>query len=652
LISINPRSGPGWRKPVGVPGALGRREARLFAGAVTLQTVAVAVDLSIPAGYGLALIYVAVMMTALWITDRRLIIALAVLGTLFLVAGYLFSPPTPLPRLSVLVGRTLAAATIWLVAFLALSYQRSRAELLQSESVLLHAQRVAEAGQARLRSILETAPEAIITIDDRGIVDSFSASAEKLFGYEASEVVGRNVSMLMPAPYREEHDNYISRYLQTGERRIIGIGRLVQAQRKDGTTFPMELAVGEVVSGGERTFTGFIRDISSRQRMEQELRQSQRMEAVGQLTGGIAHDFNNLLTVILGNLEMLEPRIQHDAKAAGWLREAYETAQLGAELTGRLLAFARRQPLNPQVVDLGARLAQATNLLKRTLGESIELRTVIGAPEARAEVDPGLLENAILNLCINARDAMPEGGMLTLDLSAVTVDADYAHGHAELHPGRYALVSVSDTGVGMSPEVRDRAFEPFFTTKPVGAGTGLGLSMVYGFAKQSGGHVQIQSAPGQGTTVQLFLPLVAEASSEIDLEGEAALDAYAARGETVLVVEDDARVRRVTVARLEGLGYRVIEAESGPQALDVLAEQGEGVGLLFTDMVMPGGMSGGDLVRTARLRMPSIRVLFTSGFAQPEMVSRGLAESGNWLRKPYTAVDLARKLREVFDQPA
>jgi len=648
LISINPQRRSASREDR-IRGGLLRGEARLFAGAITLQVVAVAVDLSVPAGYGLALIYVGVMMTALWITDRRLIVALAVLGTLFLTLGYLYSPPTPLPRLSVQVGRTLAIATIWLVAILALRYQSSRAELLQSEAVLIQAQRAAEAGQARLRSILETAPEAIITIDEHGIVDSFSASAERLFGYEADEVVGRNVAILMPSPYRERHDEFISRYLRTGDRRIIGIGRVVEAQRKDGTIFPMELAVGEVVIGAERTFTGFVRDLSQRQRMEQELRQSQRMEAVGQLTGGIAHDFNNLLTVIIGNLEMLEPRIEKDSKAVSWLREAYETAQLGAELTGRLLAFARRQPLNPQVIDVSARIGQATSLLKRTLGESIDLRTELSAPYLRARVDPGLLENAILNLCLNARDAMPEGGVLTLEVAAVTVDEDYAHGHSALRQGRYLLVSVSDTGVGMTPEVRERAFEPFFTTKPVGSGTGLGLSLVYGFAKQSGGHVQIQSAPGQGTTVQLFLPLTGEDPAEADT-WVAPLGDFAAQGETVLVVEDDERVRRVTVARLEGLDYRVVQAANGPQALEVLAERGEEIDLLFTDMVMPGGLSGGDLARAARLRIPGLKVLFTTGYAQPEAILRGLAESSDWIRKPYTALDLARKLRQILDR--
>ena len=652
MISINPRGAVVQETADGAARPHSSGETRLFAFALTLQIAAVAVDLVVPAGYGLALVYVAVMMTSLWITDRRMIIALAVLGSVFLWTGFFFSPRTPLPWLSVLVGRTLASGTIWLVAILALNYQRSRAELLQSESTLIQAQRVTEAGQARLRSILETAPEAIITIDERGIVDSFSASAELLFGYDSREVIGRNVSMLMPAHYRHQHDGFISHYLATGERRIIGIGRVVEAQRKDGSIFPMELAVGEVVLGRERIFTGFVRDLTARQRLEQELRQSQRLEAVGQLTGGIAHDFNNLLTVIIGNLEMLEPSVAVDPKATARLKEAYETAQLGAELTSRLLAFARRQPLDPQLVDVSGRIRQASKLLRRTLGEGIDLKTAIVESPMPALVDPSQLENAIFNLCINARDAMPEGGTLTLEAAPVEIDQDNVSSHPELRRGRHVLITVTDTGAGMTPEVRDRAFEPFFTTKPVGAGTGLGLSMVYGFAKQSGGHVQIVSAPGQGTTVHIYLPLVEDAAPEIELDAESALTVFKAQGETILVVEDDARVRRVTVARLTALGYRVVRAGDGSEALQALEQEVEKVDLLFTDMVMPGGLNGGELAKAARRRLPGLKVLFTTGYAQPDMVRHGLVESANWIRKPYTAVDLARKLREVLDAPA
>jgi PAS domain S-box-containing protein len=625
-------------------------QTQFFALALLLELCALIVDVLLPPQFTTGVLYIAAMLMGFWLEDRRSIVLLVVVATLCGIVGYVGEPPPlGLGDSYALSNRAIAIATLWLTGFLALRHRRSAVALRQSEATLRQAQQAAEQGEARLRSILETAPEAIITIDEKGIVDSFSASAEKLFGYDSSEVIGRNVSMLMPSPYREQHDGYLLRYLTTGERRIIGIGRVVEAQRKDGSIFPMELAVGEVASSGQRTFTGFIRDLSVRQRMEQELRQSQKMEAVGQLTGGIAHDFNNLLTVIIGNLEMLEGRIDKESRPATWLKEAYETAQLGAELTSRLLAFARRQPLHPQIVDVGALIGQAAELLKRTLGEGIELRTGVGKNLYRTQIDPNQLETAILNLGINARDAMPEGGTLTLEVANVDVDADYAQMHADLRQGRYVVVSVTDTGIGMPAEVRERAFEPFFTTKPVGAGTGLGLSMVYGFVKQSGGHVQIYSELGQGTTIRIYLPRAAADADATQERSDSTATAYPARGETVLVVEDDPRVRNVTVARLEALGYRVIQAESGPSALKVLAEHGAGIDLLFTDMIMPGGMSGSDLAEEARKRLPALKILFTTGYAQPDVVRRGMAESTNWIAKPYTAIALARKLREILD---
>jgi PAS domain S-box-containing protein len=502
--------------------------------------------------------------------------------------------------------------------------------------------------EARLRSILDTAPEALITISETGIVESFSRSAQSLFGYSAEEVIGRNVSMLMPEPYRSEHDGYLERYRSTGEKRIIGIGRIVSGQRKDGSHFPIELAVGEVQSAAGRLFTGFIRDISATQRVEQELRHAQKMEAVGQLTGGIAHDFNNLLTVILGNLEMLEMRL-HDRRQLELVTEARETAEHGAQLTARLLAFGRRQPLQPQLTDVGRLLGELTPLLRRTLGETITVRSRSDTDLREVLVDPPQLQNAILNLAINARDAMPSGGRLTITAENAELDPDFARLHPEVREGRYVLVAVTDTGVGMSNEVQERAFEPFFTTKQVGSGSGLGLSMVYGFAKQSGGHASIYSEPGHGTTVRLYLPQAALSEGADDVRPTGTRpDHYRAHGETVLVVEDEPRVRRITISRLEDLGYRVLDAPNGPSALTVLDAHPE-FDLLFTDMVMPAGMTGADLAIAARDKRPEIKVLFTSGYAEPDLVERGEAAEAEWLRKPYSVLDLARILRKVLD---
>ena len=516
-------------------------------------------------------------------------------------------------------------------------------------SGLRHAQDDLAYREAHLRSILETVPEAMVVIDDVGTIISFSAAAQRLFGYDEREVLGANVNLLMPEPHRGAHDGYLLRYMTTGERRIIGYGRVVSGMRRDGTTFPMELAVGEARSRGKRIFTGFIRDLTSRQKIEEELRQAQKMEAVGQLTGGIAHDFNNLLTVVSGNLEMAEARVD-DPKVLALLREAQDAADDGAKLTGQLLAFGRRQPLNPQLVDVAQLVSGFSDLLRRTLGEAIELRTVLNGSDLTAQVDTSQLQSALLNLALNARHAMPKGGKLTVELSHTHLDRDYAEMYPQLRTGDFILISVTDTGAGMAPDVRARAFEPFFTTKETGAGTGLGLSMVYGFLKQSGGHVQLYSEVGQGTSVRMFLPAT-RAPGEIAPAGDKASPTPAdlpAGHETILLVEDDSRVRRVAKARLVEAGYKVVEATTGAEALAALALNPQ-VDLLFTDIVMPGGMTGDELAREVRLRQPGIKVLFTSGYAEPHLAGREFASSGSWLKKPYTARELAARLRKLLD---
>ncbi|OJY73486.1 MULTISPECIES: PAS domain-containing sensor histidine kinase [unclassified Rhizobium] len=545
-------------------------------------------------------------------------------------------------------GRPIIVASRWVAAS---SVDPDKQVIVQTNNDISHLKQIQAdlaAREAHLRSILATVPESMIVIDEAGSIASFSTAAEKLFGYSAEEVHGQNVSMLMPSPDREAHDGYLSHYLTTGERRIIGYGRVVSGQRKDGTIFPMELSVGEAIASGKRIFTGFVRDLTSRHKIEEELRQSQKMEAIGQLTGGLAHDFNNLLTVISGNLEMIETRLQ-DTKLLPLVSEAQAAAEDGAKLTAQLLAFGRRQPLNPKLMDVGSFVSGFSDLLRRTVGEAIELRTVITGATNEALVDGSQLQNALLNLAINARDAMPRGGLLSIEISRQRLDADYARMYPEVRTGEYVLIAVTDTGVGMSTETKERAFEPFFTTKGMGAGTGLGLSMVYGFAKQSGGLVQLYSEIGQGTSIRIFLPAQKARSTIESTRADTDKKPDIPQGfERILVVEDDARVRRVTVSRLLDAGYNVIEASNGAEAL-ALFQENHDIALLFTDVVMPGGMAGDELAHKVRALRPEIKVLFTSGYAEPTIAGRELAEAGSWLKKPYTARQLAIRLRELLD---
>ena len=395
--------------------------------------------------------------------------------------------------------------------------------------------------------------------------------------------------------------------------------------------------------------------IEQREKVEEALRQSQKMEAIGQLTGGVAHDFNNLLQVILGNLERLGRRRPGGSPAAAaehrLIEAASRAAGRAATLTQRLLAFSRRQPLTPKSLDLNRLMAGLLDLLGRTLGEAIRVETVLAGGLWRVFADENQLENALLNLAVNARDAMPQGGHLTLETQNARLDEAYARTHQEVRAGDYVMVSVSDTGVGMTKEVLARAFDPFFTTKDIGQGTGLGLSQVYGFVRQSGGHVRIDSAPGLGASIKLYLPRFFELDA-LDIPAPAPAPQPVPLGnphEAILVVEDEDDVRNFTRDTLRELGYDVREAANGPAALDAL-ERNPRLRLLFTDIGLPGGLNGRQLADEVRRRWPGIRVLLTTGYTRDAMVRQGRLDPGvELLIKPFTEADLARKIREVLD---
>jgi signal transduction histidine kinase/ActR/RegA family two-component response regulator len=386
---------------------------------------------------------------------------------------------------------------------------------------------------------------------------------------------------------------------------------------------------------------------------EGRLLQVQKMEAVGKLTGGIAHDFNNMLAIIIGSLDMAERRLSHgDSAIMRFITSAMEGATRAALLTQRLLAFSRQQPLAPAVLDPNAMVAGMSELLRRTLGGQIKLETILAGGLWRCKADRNQLENAIVNLAVNARDAMPKGGSLTLETANAHLDDAYVGAHTEVTAGQYVAIAITDNGGGMTADIIARAFDPFFTTKPVGQGTGLGLSQVFGFVKQSGGHVKIYSEVGHGTTVKIYLPRCFGAQEEAAEKpvGPIALPEGRA-DEIVLVVEDEDRVRRMSVDALRDLGYTVHHASGGAEALKVLATQ-QGIKLLFTDIVMPD-MSGRQLADLAQARMPGLKVLYTTGYTRNAVVHDGTLDPGvAFLAKPFTIALLAAKVRQVLDQPA
>jgi signal transduction histidine kinase/CheY-like chemotaxis protein len=389
------------------------------------------------------------------------------------------------------------------------------------------------------------------------------------------------------------------------------------------------------------------------------LRQAQKMEAVGQLTGGVAHDFNNLLTVILGGLDMIGRQIPALETSPAVLRivRARDMALQGVHravaLTNRLLAFSRQQPLAPKLIDANKLVAGTCELLQRTLGEAICLETVLAGGLWRAHADPNQLENALLNLAVNARDAMPDGGKVTIETANCYLDEAYVTGLTEpVHPGQYVLIAVSDTGIGIDNSILERVFEPFFTTKEVGKGTGLGLSQVYGFVRQSDGHVKIYSEIGEGTTVKIYLPRHVGGGDRSEDADHRRDEAGAIGAETILVVEDDDAVRTSTIEMLSELGYQVLTATNGPAALETLDRRPD-IDLLFTDIVMPGGLNGRQLADKAMLRRPELKVLFTTGYTRNAIVHNGRLDAGvQMISKPYSFSELGAKVRALLDDRA
>ena len=512
-------------------------------------------------------------------------------------------------------------------------HEREAAETARREGEALYG--AIFANTADFLFVVNISPEGHFSLAD------INPAAEAATGLKAEQMRGRAIHELASGPVAERLVGY---YRQVAEAGIPVFTRDQLGLPSGQRSWETVLVPVKGPSGRIERIVGSARDVTDREMAEEQMRRSQRMEAIGQLTGGVAHDFNNLLQVIRGNLEMVEPALVGNEKARQRLRNALHGADRAAQLTRQMLAFARRQPLEPKVVNLGRLVGDLAEMMRRTLGEGVEVETVIGGGLWNTLADPAQVESALLNLAINARDAMPEGGRLTIELSNASLDEAYASRDQEIAPGQYVLLAVSDTGQGMSKATIARVFEPFFTTKVDGKGTGLGLSMVYGFVKQSNGHVQIYSEPGEGTTVKIYLPR----SRKLEEQTIPPTAATRGGGETVMVVEDESAVRAAAVAMLEEAGYRCIEAPNADEALAMLKQDAQ-VDLLFTDVVMPGAVKTRDFVAQAQAMRPGLPVLYTSGYTENAIVHHGRLDEGvSLLSKPYAKDDLARRVAQML----
>jgi PAS domain S-box-containing protein len=536
--------------------------------------------------------------------------------------------------------------------------------------------------EQQISTILEIAADAIVSLNERLEIVHFNKGAEETFGYTQSEVAGKPLDLLIPERFRRTHKTLAEEFSASPvPARRMGERQEIYGLHKDGSEFPAEASIAKRDFSGHKTYIVVLRDITERKKyetllsrlnadlearvakrtreLEDEIQrreeaqaaliQAQRMEAFGQLTGGVAHDFNNLLTIMIGNLELLEKAVDGEP-AQSYVTRITNAAQMGAALTARLLTFARRRRLLAETLDLNDLLLNVTELLKRALGETITLSTMLAGNLWLTRADASEVENAILNLAINARDAMPNGGTLFIETQNIVISDTQQENLDQAHAGDYVLVAVSDTGLGMSSDVLEHAFEPFFTTKEPGKGTGLGLSTLYGFAAQSGGFASISSEIGKGTTVSLYLPRTEEDPKPRPAEEPAAIP-YSENNEVILVVEDNAEVREVTLQRVEGLGYVVIEAEDGAAAIRIL-ESGEQIDAVLSDIVMPGSISGYDLARWIHKHTPQVKIILTTGYAADEPpAENGYTLNPPILTKPYDRAELAFALNKILHTP-
>ncbi len=583
-------------------------------------------------------------------------------------AGYLHDPaPRPMGAGMQLAGRRRDGSRF--PAEISLSSIDTEDGVLVSAAIRDVSDRVR--AEAKFRGLLEAAPDAIVGVTPDGRITLVNAQAERLFGYHRDELLGQPIEILVPDRACGVHPAHRTGYFNQPQARPMGAGMQLAARRKDGTEFPAEISLsaldtedGPVVSAAIRDVTDRLeaqaererlKTAGERERLEAQLHQSQRLESLGQLAGGVAHDFNNLLAVMLNYTTFIAEEVAHAAAQDGgrWEQVGHDIAQVqragerATELTHQLLAFGRREVVRPQVLNLNTVVAEIETLLRRTLGEHIQLHTTLDGDLWLVLADPGQLEQVLVNLAVNARDAMPDGGTLTIDTTNHTIDDTSTNRRPTLQPGPHVKLRVADTGTGIPPEIAERVFEPFFTTKPKGEGTGLGLATVYGIITQAGGHAEITSAPGAGTAFTILLPATDELPSPTQQPASTA--AHSGGGETILIVEDEEALRDVTRRILTRNGYHVLTAADGPEALKIAEQYTEDIHLLLTDVIMPH-MLGKELATAICELDPNTRVLYMSGYAQPVLASQGTLDPGVILvEKPFSEPGLLDRVRTVLD---
>lgn len=498
-----------------------------------------------------------------------------------------------------------------------------------------------------LEAILDSAAQCILAVGRDGRILAANSKSEAMFGYTPEELQGKPVEVLVPEKAVRSHQRHRDGYFEAPRVRPMGAGVDLVARRKDGSEFPVEISLSHALGGDERLAIAFVSDITERKTLEVQLAQSQKLEAIGRLAGGIAHDFNNLLTIITGFDRFLLDRLSTMDPLRGYAEEIMKAAERASAMTKQLLAFSRRQIVQPKIVDLNKAVRESEQMIRRLMGENIDLVYRLSDNAGRVRIDPSQLDQIVLNLLINSRDALPRGGRVTVETAKVQLGEDYAKTHVGVVPGRFAMLAVTDNGLGMDRSVQEHIFEPFFTTKPMDQGSGLGLATVYGIVKQNGGDIWVYSEVGKGTTFKVYLPRIQRKGDAEAMAGDVSNKLKGS--ETVLVVEDERGVRDLICTLLSDKGYNVLVAASPREALEQTSREQGHVDLLLTDVVLPE-MSGHELSQKLRLDRPGMKVVYMSGYTENTIVHHGvLEEDVQFVAKPFTFEELLSKVRSTLD---